>query len=319
MTTRYRSLTAFFLLCVFITTPGMAGSRLLATGGISSFEGTAGGGITPWAMIAGYASGEEIAATANIQVLDTGEYQLKTFGAAIGLYDTVEISVQRQTLDISAGVVSNVFNLLTAGTITTAPGTQINQDIVGLKVRLLGDAVYAEHWWQAQLSAGLQYKKNQDFDASLALSDGTVPLPNTGVPKLLGAVKDSGTDVYLTASRLWLGGVWGNNLLANVTARMTKANTFGLLGFESASDDSYQLEWEGSLAILPGPSTVVGVEWRTQSDKLGGLATEKTTTDFFIAYFPDKNWSLTAAYVDLGSLPFDEQAKGFYLTVTVNL
>jgi hypothetical protein len=319
MTVQYRSPSAFFCLLALIATPSMAGSRLLATGGISSFEGTAGGGITPWAMIAGYASGEEIAATANLQVLNTGEYQLLTYGAALGLYDRVEISVQRQTLDISAGVLSNVFNLLTVGAITTAPGTQINQDIVGLKVRLLGDAVYAQQWWQGQLSAGLQYKKNQDFDASLSLSDGTVPLPNTGVAKLLGAVKDSGTDVYLTASRLWLGAAWGNNLLANVTARMTKANTFGLLGFESNSEDSYQLEWEGSLAILPSPSTVVGFEWRTQSDKLGGLAKERTTTDFFIAYFPDKNWSLTAAYVDLGSLPFDEQAKGFYLTVTVNI
>lgn len=319
MKAQYQCLSALFLSLALTSLPSMAGSRLLATGGVSSFEGTAGGGITPWAMIAGYASGEEITATANIQVLDTGEYQLKTFGAAIGLYDRVEISVQRQTLDISAGVVSNVFNLLTAGAITTAPGIQINQDIVGLKVRLFGDAIYAQHWWQAQLSAGLQYKKNQDFDASLTLSDGTVPLPNTGVPMLLGAVKDSGTDVYLTASRLWLGGAWGNNLLASVTARMTKANTFGLLGFESATENSYQLEWEGSLAILPSPSTAVGFEWRTQSDKLGGLAKEKTTTDFFIAYFPDKNWSLTAAYVDLGSLPFDVQAKGFYLTVTVNL
>jgi hypothetical protein len=28
--------------------------RLLATGGVSSLEGAAGGGITPWAVLAGY-------------------------------------------------------------------------------------------------------------------------------------------------------------------------------------------------------------------------------------------------------------------------
>lgn len=319
MRAQQRSVFAAICLLATIATPCLAGSRLLATGGISSFEGSAGGGITPWAMIAGYSSGEEIAATANVQVLDTGEYQLKTFGAAIGFYDRVELSVQRQTLDISSGVVSNVFNLLTAGAIDTAPGTQINQDIVGLKIRLAGDAVYATHWWQAQISAGLQYKKNRDFDTSLAISNGSVPLPGIGVPPLLGATKDKGTDFYLSASRLWLGGAWGNNVLANVTARMTKANTFGLLGFESATEEDYQLEWEGSLAILPSPSLAVGVEWRTQSNKLGGLAEEKTVTDFFIAYFPDKNWSLTAAYVDLGSLPFEKSATGFYLTATVNL
>lgn len=38
------------------------GSSLVATGGITSFEGTAGGGITPWAMIAGYGAKEEIQA-----------------------------------------------------------------------------------------------------------------------------------------------------------------------------------------------------------------------------------------------------------------
>ncbi|GAA0376470.1 DUF3034 family protein [Bowmanella denitrificans] len=295
------------------------GSSLVASGGITSFEGTAGGGITPWAVIAGYGSAEEINGTAALQQLDLGEYQLRTFGAAIGIYDRVELSVQRQNLKVESGVVGNVFNLLTAGAIQTAPGTDIEQDIVGLKVRLFGDAIFAQDTWMPQVSAGVQYKKNRDFATSLPLSDGAIPLPDTGVPKLLGATKDSGTDIYLSASKLWLGGAMGNNLLLNLTARMTKANTFGLLGFESANDDSYNLEWEGSLAVLPSSSTAIGIEWRTQSDRLGGLAEEKTVMDVFIAYFPDKHWSLTAAYVDLGRLPFDEKASGLYLSATVNL
>ncbi|GAB3029424.1 DUF3034 family protein [Bowmanella dokdonensis] len=295
------------------------GSSLVATGGITSFEGTAGGGITPWAMIAGYGSREEIAGTAALQQLDLGEYQLRTFGAAVGIYDRVELSVQRQNLKIGSGIVGNVFNLLTAGAVDTAPGTDIEQDIVGLKVKLFGDAIFDQDTWIPQVSAGVQYKKNRDFATSLPLSDGTIPLPGTGVPMLLGAGEDSGTDLYLSASKLWLGAAMGNNLLMNLTARMTKANTFGLLGFESATDDGYKLEWEGSLALLPSPSTAIGVEWRTQTNRLGGLAEEKTVTDLFIAYFPSKDWSLTAAYVDLGRLPFDEKASGLYLSATVNL
>ncbi|ALS99302.1 DUF3034 family protein [Lacimicrobium alkaliphilum] len=295
------------------------GSSLVATGGITSFEGTAGGGITPWAMIAGYGSKEEIQGTAALQQLDLGEYQLRTFGAAVGIYDRVELSVQRQNLKVESGIVSNVFNLLTEGAINTAPGTDIEQDIIGLKVKVFGDAIFDQNSPWPQVSVGAQYKKNRDFDTSLALSDGSVPLPDTGVPMLLGATEDSGTDYYVSASKLWLGAAWGNNLLANVTARMTKANTFGLLGFGSASDDDYELEWEGSLAILPSPSTAVGVEWRTQTNRLGGLAEEKTAMDLFIAYFPNKHWSLTAAYVDLGHLPFDQKASGLYLSATVNL
>ncbi|WP_088332492.1 DUF3034 family protein [Lacimicrobium sp. SS2-24] len=311
----------FLLICLSGLSPlaGATGSSLVATGGITSFEGTAGGGITPWAMIAGYGSEEEIHGTAALQQLDLGEYQLRTFGAAIGIYDRVELSVQRQNLKVGSGITSNVFNLLTQGAVSTAPGTDIEQDIIGLKVKLFGDAIFAQNSPWPQVSMGAQYKKNRDFDTSLPLSDGSVPLPQTGVPMLLGATQDSGTDFYLAASKLWLGAAWGNNLLANVTARMTKANTFGLLGFESATDDSYALEWEGSLAILPSPSTAVGIEWRTQTNRLGGLAEEKTVTDFFIAYFPNKHWSLTAAYVDLGNLPFDDKASGLYLSATVNL
>jgi hypothetical protein len=118
------------------------GNKLLTTGGITSFEGSAGGGITPWALIGGYGSREEIQGTAAIQLVDTGEYQLKTIGAAIGIYDRVELSVQRQTLTVSSGVVSNVFNLLTQGQIVTAPSTDINQDIFGIKTKLWGDAIF---------------------------------------------------------------------------------------------------------------------------------------------------------------------------------
>ncbi|MDF2177440.1 DUF3034 family protein [Aliiglaciecola sp. CAU 1673] len=313
-----KTLTAAGLLA-FSTQSTATGSALVATGGITSFEGTAGGGITPWALIAGYGSSEEVQGTAALQMLNVGDYQLRTLGAAVGIYDRVELSVQRQDLKIGAGIVSNVFNLLTEGAVSNAPGTSIGQDILGLKVKLLGDAVFEQDSWLPQLSAGLQYKKNRDMNTDLPLVNGAVPIPGVGVPALLGATEDAGTDLYLSATKLWLGGAMGNNLLLNLTARMTKANTFGLLGFESATDDGYELEWEGSAVLLPSPSTAVGAEWRTQSDRLGGLAEEETVTDFFIAYFPDKHWSLTAAYVDLGSLPFESNAHGFYLSVTVNL
>ncbi|TDF42252.1 DUF3034 family protein [Alteromonadaceae bacterium M269] len=294
------------------------GSSLLLSGGVTSFEGTAGGGIAPWALIGGYSSKEEINGTANLQLLQVGDYQLTTFGGSIGFYDRVELSVQRQVLDVGGAITSNVFNLLTDGAVSTAPSTDIEQDIIGLKVKVFGDAIFSEKPYLPQVSLGLQYKKNRDFDSSLSLSDGTVPLPGQGVPQILGATEDSGVDIYVSATNLWLGGAFGKNLLVNVVARATKANTFGLLGFESAADDSYDIEFEGSLAVIPSPNTAIGVEWRTQSNRLGGLAEEDTVTDFFIAYFPSKSWSATLSYVDIGNLPFESDANGFYFTVTAN-
>lgn len=315
------SKSAVFTLFLVVANAAFAdtGSRLVATGGVTSFEGTAGGGITPWALISGYGSREEIQGTVNVQTLVLGDYRLDTLGTSIGIYERFEVSLQKQRLDVGSAITSNTFNLLTAGAIAAAPGTEIEQDIVGLKVRLWGDAVFSDESWQPQISAGLQYKRNQDWDTSLATSTGDIPLPNQGVPRILGATDDTGTDYYLTATNLWLGALGGNNLLANLTLRATKANTFGLLGFGSAADDNYDLEWDGSLVALTSPTTAVGIEFRTQTNRLGGLATEETVKDVFVAYFPNKSWSLTAAYVDLGSLPFEEDATGFYVTVTANL
>lgn len=295
-----------------------SGSRLIASGGINGFEGTAGGGITPWAFIGGYTSKEEVNYSANVQYLSLNDYSLTTAGAGISLFDRVEISVQRQRLDISAGLTSNVFALLTEGALINANSTTIEQDIVGAKVKLFGDGVFTQDSWMPQIALGAQYKKNRDFDSSLSLPDGTVPLPEVGVPLLLGAKNDSGTDIYLSATKLWLGTPSGYNLLTNLTARYTKANVFGLLGFGAEGNDNAEVEWEGSVAVLISPTTAIGTEFRTQTNRLGGLAEEDTVIDAFIAYFPNKSISITAAYVDLGNLPLQESSSGFYLTVNGN-
>lgn len=295
-----------------------SGSRLIASGGITGFEGTAGGGITPWAFIGGYTSKEEISYSANVQYLSLNDYSLTTAGAGISLFDRVEISIQRQRLDISAGLTSNVFALLTEGAVTNANSATIEQDIVGAKVKLFGDGVFTQNSWAPQIALGAQYKKNRDVDSSLSLPDGTVPLPEVGVPLLLGAKDDSGTDIYLSATKLWLGTPSGFNLLTNLTARYTKANVFGLLGFGAEGNDNAKVEWEGSVAVLISPTTAIGTEFRTQTNRLGGLAEEDTVIDAFIAYFPNKSISITAAYVDLGNLPLQESSSGFYLTVNGN-
>lgn len=297
---------------------GGTGSRLLISGGVTGVDGAAGGGLTPWALISGYGSKEQINGTVNTQFLDTGSYQLRAFGATVGFYDTVELSVQTQRLDLAKRTVSNVFNLLTGGAINAAPGTHISQTTVGAKWRINDDIIFGSSPWMPALAVGVQYKKNHDFNRSIGLFDGSVPLPNQGVPAILGAKDDSGVDFYLSASKFLLGAAAGNNVLLSTTARATKANTLGFLGFGTANDDSYKLEWEGSIVLNTTANLVFGVEWRTQSDRLGGVAQEQTMKDVFVAYFPNKSWSATAAWVDLGNLPLESQAEGFYLSLTAN-
>lgn len=260
-----------------------SGSRLLATGGASQIEGTAGGGIVPLAVLAGYGTREESGGTAFVSRVDTRDYRLDVIGAAWTWHDRVELSAARQELHIDTlasalGVDNNV----------------IRQNIFGAKVRLYGDLVYSR--WP-QLSVGAQYKKNLDFF----------------IPQAAGARDDSDVDGYLAASKLLLGAVGGHNLLLNGVARYTRANQTGLVGFGGDRNDSRQWEFEGTAGVFLTKRWVVGAEYRQKPDNLS-FAREQDWKDVFIGWFPNKQWSVVAAWVDLGDIATLENQTGWYLS-----
>ncbi|HKF96120.1 MAG TPA: DUF3034 family protein [Gammaproteobacteria bacterium] len=48
----------------------------MATGGATEIEGVAGGGLVPWAVLAGCVTGDEYGGTLAITHADTGDYTL---------------------------------------------------------------------------------------------------------------------------------------------------------------------------------------------------------------------------------------------------
>jgi hypothetical protein len=160
--------------------------------------------------------------------------------------------------------------------------------VFGAKVRLLGDVVYDQDTWMPTVAVGLQYKRTD----------------SKSVLDAVGAKSDQGVDFYASATKLFIQ----YNFLANVTVRFTKANQFGLLGFGGPLDDSYQPEFEGSLAYLFTKRFAVGGEYRMKPNNLAKFAgalpitPEENAFDVFAAYFFTKNISLTAAFVDLGHI-----------------
>ena len=66
-------------------------NKLLLTGGVSQVEGAAGGGLTPWAVIGGYGSNNEIGGNVHYTYVKSGDFDLNSFGVTIGLYDRVEL------------------------------------------------------------------------------------------------------------------------------------------------------------------------------------------------------------------------------------
>lgn len=264
------------------------GSRLWATGGVTSIEGTAGGGLSPWALLGGYASDEEWGGTVSLSHAETDDYTLSAVGAGVTWNNRVELTLARQTLDLDTLVfaLKNDFGL---------EQDELVQDVFGLKVRLLGDALYSP--W-GQWSAGLQHKRTRRFT----------------VPDAIGAVSDSGTDVYLGGSKLFFAAVMDRNLLVNATLRGTKANQGGLLGFGGDRNNSYEAMLEGSVGLFITRQWLVGTEYRQKPDNLG-FATEDDWWDVFVAWVPDKRLSVTGAFVNLGDVATLEHQRGAYLSL----
>lgn len=272
------------VLLVMLPSLVAADGRLLATGGASSLEGAAGGGITPWAVLSGYGERGEWGATAFATRVETGDYRLDAAGVAAAFDNRVELSYARQRFDLG--------NLARG---LALPENSLSQDVFGIKLRLFGDLIYER---LPQVSLGLQHKRQKDFL----------------IPGLVGAQRSEDTEGYLNASRLILGGAFGYNLLLNAGVRYSRANELGLLGFGGDRRDRHSLLQEGSLAVLFNPRWVLGVEYREKPDNLG-FAGESDWSDLFLGYFPNKHLAVVVAYARLGSIAGLDHQDGAYLSV----
>ena len=258
--------------------------RLIATGGASSIEGAAGGGITPWAVLAGYGEQHEWGATAFATTVNLPDYRLDVAGLALAYDNRVELSFAHQRFDL--GTLVHKLNL---------PDDNLGQDVLGLKVRLFGDVIYDS---LPQVSLGLEYKHQTRFD----------------IPQLVGAKRDSDVEGYLAASRLFMGAAFGYNVLVNGSLRYSRANETGLLGFGGDRRDRRSLLKEGSVALLLNPRWALGVEYREKPDNLS-FAGESDWADVFVGYFPNKHVSFVLAYARLGEIATLDNQNGTYLSV----
>ena len=262
----------------------MGNSKLLLTGGVSSIDGAAGGGLTPWAVTGSYATAGEIGGTAFITRTKTQDYALNVYGAAIGVMDRFELSLARQEFNASVVV----------------PDTTLKLDIVGIKARVAGDAVLDADTLMPQIAVGAEFKRVNPGPAVGGVLDSV-------------AAKRNGVDLYISATKLFLA----QGILVNGTLRATKANQNGLLGFGSADKTSYSIKPEFSLAWLLSKNIAIGAEYRFKPNNLafaGAAFEEQAWKDLFFAWAPTKNVSITAAYVDLGNIVGYTRQTGGYVS-----
>jgi hypothetical protein len=251
--------------------------RLLATGGVSTLEGAGGGGITPWALITGYGTDRQIGGSVFGTFADTGKLYANSEGLAVGLFNRVEFSYARYSLNLGNAYLPVVSDTLNHGNDTLA------ENIEGIKIRLFGDAIYDQYI--PQVSAGVLFQQSQ----------------NKFLVNYIGA-KSTGETYYLAATKLLFDAVLGRDVLLDADLIETKANQLGLLGFGSPTDNGYHAEFAGSAAILINRGLAVGGEYRTMPRDLKTVGKSSNYADIFIAYFPTKHLSITGAYAFLGDI-----------------
>jgi hypothetical protein len=251
--------------------------KLLLTSGFSDLEGAGGGGLVPLAFISGYGTQDSWGANAHFTDIQLHDYRLYTFGATAGLFDRLELSYTHQHLDITGTALDHL---------------RVNENVIGAKVKILGDAVYDQDSWLPQLALGAQYKRNDGISNS-----GAVGLPGLVSPTQLGATSDHSVDYYIAASKVFLG----ESLVVNAVLRATKANQFGLLGFGGDRKSGYSFDPEGTVAYLITRKIALGAEIRSSPHNLS-VDNESAAWTVFAAWAPVKNFSLVAAYLNLGSI-----------------
>ncbi len=264
--------------------PMVFGGKLPLTRGVTSVEGGAGAGLATWALIAGNETEDGVGGAAFYTAIPLSDYDFSAYGVSIGLFDRVELSIARQEFDTGE----------TGAALGLGEGFTFQQDVIGLKVRVAGDALYDQDRWLPQIAVGVQYKQAE----------------HAALLSALGAREDSDVDIYVSATKILLG----RSLVLNATARATRGNQFGLLGFGGDDESGRSLQWEVSGAYLVTDRLLLGAEYRSRPDNLG-FADEQDGFDVFAAFAVTDTVSLVGGYVDLGSIATFDDQSGAYLSL----
>jgi hypothetical protein len=328
-----------------LSSPVQAGvydaGKVLATSGVNITDGAAGGGITPWAVIAGYETNQGINGNIHYTYANLPNYSLNSLGAAVGFYDRLELSYAYDLLPTGStfNTVGLLANTLTGGGANDTGidpfNTSIRMDIFGAKLRVLGESIYDSDNLLPQVALGGFYKINH----------------NKELMDTLLANKRKDFEAYVAITKIF----FPLDLLVNVTVRYTAANQTGLTGFGGPNKNSREFRPEVSFAYLLAKNVAIGAEYAAHGKNthgrgvdVGGIDTtvlgnitnalngigvggpvgqivnnlndtltqkESDWFDVFFAYFPNKNLSFVAAYANLGNITLTPKQTGAYFSV----
>jgi hypothetical protein len=260
-------------------------SRLLLTNGATTVEGSAGGGLSSWAVIPAMETDHGVGVSAFATGVDLRDFTLESHGFAVGIRNRLAVSYARDNFD----------TLQAGAALGLGHGYTFSQDVIGTRLRLAGDVVYGPAWLP-QIDLGADFKHNL----------------NGAVVRAVGARQSAGADLVASATKLLLGG----SVLIDTTFRLTKANQFGLLGFGGDRQAHRTAHFEGALGYQLSRHLVIGGELRTRPDNLS-FARETAAHDVFVAWALGRHATVTAAYADIGPVATFRPQRGAYLSLQI--
>lgn len=271
-----------------------------ADAAVTQVEGSAGGGLVPWALL--HPAGPLVSFTND----NTTDYQIQSVAVGTSFGGIVELSLAKQM--VNAPTVANALNAVLPATLSN----RIDMSTLGIKVRLVE---MGKDNAMPQIVLGAQVKH----------TDGDI----VDTLKTVGAISDkSGTDAYLAATKVLTLG--GRKVVLDLTLRGTKANQFGLLGFGGGTtNNKMKVKAEAAAGVFVADNVVLGGEYRAKPNNIDASVfgiQEDAAWDVFVAYFVNKNMAITAAYTDLGQIgpshaavtTMAEKQDGLYLQVQAN-
>lgn len=273
-----------FLLCSFQVN-AKVGSRLKGSGAVVQIEGSSGSGLIPWATIAGYGETQEDDFVTSLTFLSTPDYKFNMKSLTWGWNNRLELSMAKQSLALP-----------TLGTAIGLPDAKLKQDVLGAKIRLVGNLIYTSY---PQISLGIQYKRNSSFM----------------IPSLIGAQDKLGIDIYLSATKMFLAKPFGFNGFTTLNLRSTKSNEIGFLGFGGDINKNRKIMVESSIGLFIKDNLALGFDFREKKSNLT-FSKESHWKDVFIAWLPNKHLSLVVAYADLGTIATLPNQKGLYFSIS---
>jgi hypothetical protein len=321
--------------------------KVFLTGGVFTVDGGGGGGAVPWATITGYETRDGINGGVGFTYVQLPNYSLNFLGGSVGFFDRFELSYMNTKLS------TNLSNVDTLGLVTEAVGlanelgigahgSNLHLETYGAKLRLFGDAVYTSDSFLPQTAIGAYYKVNSTKEFVKTLNadkskDYEIYAAFTKIFFRYSTLVNL-TVRYTSANQIGLTGFGTCDSTGNCSNkkdfRMEFSTAYLLqknfaIGGEWQQHGNKQKDKSLNLAPALGNTTpvldnplgeTVGAVFKGLVNGVPGLSSSLTQNetdwfDFFMAYAPNKNYSITIAYLFLGDIAVAHEQNGLYLAL----